>query len=415
MSAAVKFTDRFLAKYQPKTPRDEIFDKGGNGLGVRVTPKAKTFFFVRRVAGQKARFTLGQYPDTSLAQARMKANELLHRIKQGEDPRGDALARKEAEAEAAENTFATIAQRFMTEYAAGKKTPLRPSTITGYRWALQGEPTAKWASRPVTEIDARDVIRIIDRLEADKHFASALLFRTYLSRFFNWCISKRLIRENPTQGVVASSTPSDFARDRALPLHELRAVLEAADNLGEPGRSFIRMLILTGQRRGETAKMKWSDLTLDGDAPVWKLPKENTKNGKAHEVPLSTEAVAVITSMPRLGEYIFTTNGKTPTGSFDRIKTALDKIITDAGVKLAPWRIHDLRRSVATGMADELGIAPHVIEAALNHVSGSKAGIAGIYNKSRYDAGTRRALAAWAQTVTAKPTDNVVALDRRHA
>jgi integrase len=209
------------------------------------------------------------------------------------------------------------------------------------------------------------VIRVIDKLEADRHFGAARLFRAYMSKFFNWCIAKRLIRENPARGVPLASEPSDFKRDRALPLPELRAVIDAVDKMEQPWRGYMWLLILTGQRRGETAKTKWSDLVLSGDKPVWHIPGENAKNRQSHDVPLSTEALAVITSMGRIGEYVFTTNGKVPIAGFPKIKGALDKAVADAGVKIKPWRIHDLRRSVATGMANELGIAPHVIEAVL--------------------------------------------------
>src|SRR5438552_18789077 len=105
---SVRFTDQFLKKYQPATPRDEIFDKKGNGLGIRVTARAKTFFFIRRVRGEKARFTLGQFSSMTLAEARSEAHALLDRIKKGEDPRVDLQKRRRAEAEAAENTFAHV-------------------------------------------------------------------------------------------------------------------------------------------------------------------------------------------------------------------------------------------------------------------------------------------------------------------
>jgi integrase len=206
-----------------------------------------------------------------------------------------------------------------------------------------------------------------------------------------------------------ASTPADFKREMALTIPELQALLEAAERLGEVWRGYVSMLILTGQRRTETALMKWSDLVLEGDKPVWKIPAANTKNRLAHEVPLSSESVAVLTALPRIGDYVFTTNGKTPISVFSKMKTGLDKAIKIDGVTLKPWRLHDLRRSTATGMA-ELGFPPHVVEMVLNHVSGEKAGVSGLYNRSRYEADCRRALAAWAKAVTAKDMGNVVEL-----
>jgi integrase len=401
----MKLTDAALKRYKPKTARDEIFDKEVKGFGVRVTQAGKTFFFVRRVRGEKVRFSLGQYPFTSLADARKQAFGIVDKITKGGDPRPDYTVRKRAEAEP--ETFAHIAKRFIAEYAEGKKTPLSKKTVAGYTWALQGDLTARWAARPIAEITDRDVIRVIDILEAKKQFASARLFRAYLSKFFNWCIGKRMIRENPTRGLSLGSAPAEFKRDRVLSISELQAVLEAASGLGEAWQGYIWMLILTGQRRTETVLTKWLDLTLDGDKPVWRIPAENTKNRQAHEVPLSAEAVEVLSRMRKIGDHVFTTNGKTPLGSFSRKKTAIDKATAEANLK--PWRIHDLRRSVATGMA-EIGFAPHVVEMVLNHISGEKAGVSGLYNRSRYEADCRRALEAWAAAVMAITANNVVAL-----
>jgi hypothetical protein len=269
----MKLTDAMLRKYQPKTTRDEIFDKDVGGFGVRITTAGQAaFFFVRRVRGQKVRFALGRFPSTSLAEARKQAYDIVDKINRGGDPRPDFSVRKRAEAGA--DSFAHVGQRFIKEYATGKKTPLRPSTIAGYTWALQGRETAPWAARPVAEITDRDVLRLIERMEGDKRFASARRLKAHLGKFFNWCVSKSLIGRNPAQNVPLASTLADFRRDRVLTLTELQAVLEASEALGEPWPAYIWLLVLTGQRRSETAKMQWSDLVLDGDKPLWKIPAD---------------------------------------------------------------------------------------------------------------------------------------------
>src|SRR5262249_27471913 len=157
--------DAALRRYKPKTARDEIFDKEVKGFGVRVTEGGKSFFFVRRVKGDKVRFSLGQYPFTSLADARKQAFDIVDKINNSGDPRPEYSVRRRAEAEP--ETFAHVAKRFLLEYAAGKKTPLRQRTIKNYAWALQGDLTAKWAAKPLSEIADRDVIRVIDKLEAE--------------------------------------------------------------------------------------------------------------------------------------------------------------------------------------------------------------------------------------------------------
>ena len=126
------------------------------------------------------------------------------------------------------------------------------------------------------------------------------------------------------------------------------------------------------------------------------VPAENAKNHSAHDVPLPPEAITILMSLPRLGDYVFTSDGTTPVSGFSKIKTKLDSLLGESAIP--HWTFHDLRRSCATGMAD-LGIAPHIVEAILNHVSGAKSGVAGIYNRSKYDEERRRALAVWATHV----------------
>lgn len=404
-----RLTDTLIQKRKaPETGRDEIFDTQVAGFGIRIGQRERAFFFIRRVKGEKARFSLGAYPQVTLSKARGDALDILDRIKRGEDPREQTRHLKQVASEEAENTFAKIAVRFITEYCEGKKTPLRARTIQGYRWALLGEPAAAWADRPLASVTDRDVIKVIDSYERQGKFGAARLFQTYLRKFLNWSIGKRLIDVNPAKGVALSSEPGDFKRSRVLSIAELRKVLEAVDRLDSPARIFVKMLLFCGQRRNETSLAKWSEMQLDDGAPVWSIPPENSKNNLAHDVPLPNEAVALLRSLPRLGKYVFTSDGKTPIGGFSKIKAKLDKLL--AGSAMPHWVFHDLRRSAATGMAD-LGIGPHIVEAILNHVSGAKSGVAGLYNRSKYDDERRRALAAWAAHVTSGESGgNVVML-----
>lgn len=435
----MKLTEAALIRYQPKTARDEIFDIGKDGLGVRVSPTGKSFFLIRRLHGRKVRFDIGRFMPTeelaelrenpgsadisrhvSLAEARKKAADFLVKIAADIDPRDEIRTGKKAKAEAAENTFAAVVTRFM---ARPRKEPLSERTIESHKWALQGEITKRWAARPISEITDADVIKIIDRLEDQRHHASARQFRSIATAFFEWAKTKKLIRENPAKGAALDSGPKDFKRERVLPLPEIRAVLAAADALvrvsetakgkridGQAQRAFVHALALLGQRRTETALMKWSDLTLEGDAPSWHIPAENAKTKKAHDVPLPAEAVEILNSLPRLsGPYVFsTTGGEKPLAGFSQIKDQIDKRLTEAGVELAPWRFHDLRRSLATGMGEKLGIAPHVIDALLAHALPA---ITGVYLRTKYPTDARLALSAWARLVTAQETaGNVVPL-----
>ncbi len=394
-----KLTDALIQKRKaPTIGREEIFDTQVQGFGVRIGQRDRAFFFIRRVNGEKTRFSLGQYPAVTLTKARSQALDILNQIKKGENPREDARRRKQVVSDEAESTFGKIAARFLNEYAKGKKKPLRQQTVKGYTWALTGEPSTAWKTRTLASITDRDIIKIVDAYEAKKQFASARLFRAYLHRFFRWAVEKRLIDKNPASSIPLASTPSDFNRERVLTMTELGQVLDAADKLENPARAFLKLLIICGQRRGETSLMKWSDLQLDGNMPTWSIPAENAKNHLPHDVPLPHETIPILLSLPKLGEFVFTTDGKTPISGFSKVKVKIDRLLSDS--KIPHWTFHDLRRSCATGMAD-LGISPHIIEAILNHVSGAKAGVAGVYNRSRYDAERRHALASWCSNLTA--------------
>jgi integrase len=150
------------------------------------------------------------------------------------------------------------------------------------------------------------------------------------------------------------------------------------------------MLVLTDQRRSEVAEMKWSEIDLHKH--VWTIPAERSKNGQCHEVPLSTAARDLLKSLPRFiaSDYVFTTTGRSPVSGFGRVKHRLDQA---SGI--CDWRVHDLRRTVASGMA-RLGVAPHVVEKVLNHRSGIISGVAAVYNRYAYEKEKRDAMDSWA-------------------
>jgi integrase len=199
---------------------------------------------------------------------------------------------------------------------------------------------------------------------------------------------------------------------------ELRLVLRASNAIGYPFGPMIWLLALTGQRRREVAAMEWGELTLAGGKPVWSLSAVRTKNSRAHDVPLAPAAVRILEAIPRIAEqngaarFVFTTTGKTPCSGFSRVKANLDRQMLTiarreseakggglAEVKSQPWPVHDLRRTMASGMA-RLGVTLPVIERTLNHVSGSFAGIVSIYQRHDFADEKRQALERWADFLT---------------
>ncbi|MCW2244758.1 integrase [Azospirillum fermentarium] len=263
------------------------------------------------------------------------------------------------------------------------------------------------------DVTRRDVNLLLDEVVDGGAPVVANRLLAAVRKMFNWAASKDYVAANPCAGIMPPS--AEDSRDRVLGDDELRRVWEAASALGELFGPLVRLLILTGQRRDEVAGMRWSELDLD--AGLWTIPKERAKNGKAHAVPLSVAAVAVLAVLPRLemddgtpSDFVFTTTGTTPVSGFSKAKERLDLL---AGVE--GWRFHDIRRTVTTGLA-RMGIAPQVADRILNHVQGTIRGVAAVYNRHDYLDESRAALDAWAQRldriVNGTPA-NVV--DLRHA
>jgi integrase len=230
-----------------------------------------------------------------------------------------------------------------------------------------------------------------------------------LSAFFAWAMREGLTENNP---VIGTSRPYDRGgRERVLSESELAQVWRAAgdDHYG----TIVKLLILTGLRREEIGGLRWNEVDLA--ARLIQLPPRRTKNGRVHLVPLSDPAIALLRAVPRRAdrELVFGLGSNGPS-SYSKSKRALDQRLAQDGGSLPHWTVHDLRRSAATHMA-ELGIQPHIIEAILNHVSGHKAGVAGIYNRASYDREKRQALDRWAAHLMALVegrASNVVALTR---
>jgi integrase len=246
---------------------------------------------------------------------------------------------------------------------------------------------------PLHKITRLDVTTRVSEINLKSGPSAAGHARLVLSALFAWAIGEGIAGENP---VIGSNAPVTQARDRVLSDGELAEIWRACPD-NDYGR-IVKLLMLTGQRRGEIAGMRWGEVFLD--ECVLRLPAERVKNGLPHEIPLAPLALEIIKATPVLAarELLFG-NGPNGFNGWGTPKIALDAKIQaarkKAGAKsMPPWVVHDLRRAFATGAAD-LGVQPHVIEAALNHVSGHKRGVAGTYNRSPYAREVRAAMALW--------------------
>jgi integrase len=210
-----------------------------------------------------------------------------------------------------------------------------------------------------------------------------------LHKLFRWAVTRDIIPANPAADM--DKPGSETKRDRVLSDSDLAAVWKAAETLGWPFGDVIRLLILTGARRNEIGHLRWSEIDQD----AIKLKGERTKNAEPHNIPLSPAAIAILSEGPRIAgsQFVFTTNGRSPVSGWSRIKTRLPTLDE-------PWRLHDLRRTVATGL-QKLGVNLQTIEAVLGHVSGSRSGVVGVYQRHSFDAEKRAALDAWGAHVMA--------------
>lgn len=388
--------------------RIEISDGLLPALRVVIAPNGGKSYAVRfKHLGHPKKLTIGPVGSFSLTEARDRAREALREIAHGNDPcelkksaRAAAIAAVRQSDDLIENQLTGFIRRHVAKLKSS-------ADVT----RLLRKELQSWKGRRVQDIAKRDVIKLIDEVHERGSPTTARRLLANLKRFFSWLIERDILAVSPCAGVKPPS--AEVHRDRVLSDDELRLVLRAANAIGYPFGQMIWILALTGSRRREVSAMEWQEITL-ADNPTWSLPSARTKNSRVHNVPLVAAAVRILESMPRISRqdgaprFVFTTTGKTPVSGFSRVKGNLDRQMLaiakseaeakggdSAKVKLAPWRLHDLRRTMASGMA-RLGIPLPVIERALNHVSGSFAGIVGIYQRHDFADEKRQALAKWA-------------------
>jgi integrase len=437
-------TDTAVQKYKPTRERRIIRDLGARSLYLVIHPSGNKSWMMRfrRSDGKPGKLVLGplhsgkEVPGElvtgmplTLAAARQRAAEVHRERKLGHDPVADHKARRHRQRtgieERAASTFAAAAVAYIDEYARPEtRNWLETARLLGLRYPKNEPEKAKgglaqrWADKPVASIDSDDIFSAVDearrvgipgitvRSRSISDARGRALFAA-LSGMFSWLKRQRRVKSNPCAGVDRPAGPE--ARDRVLTADEIRWFWRACENVDAPLASgaprpfgpLLKVLLLTGQRRNEVAGMTRDELSEDG--ATWNIPGSRTKNGRAHIVPLAPlvrELIASVSGKP--GKFVFTTTGRTHVSGWSRTKARLDAAMLaiarqergeDAAIP--PWRLHDLRRSAVTGMV-ELGVAPHVVELAVNHISGTRAGVAGIYNRSEMLPKRKEALDRWA-------------------
>ena len=347
------------------------WDTALRGFAVRISQGGSRTFIVVHGEDRKRR-TLGHYPNMSLSAARAQAKQIFAGITLGFIKSG-----KRSKSQ----TFHDVAGLFLSNVEVRNK----PRTFRDYKRLLNRHFLPVLGKRQIGDIEAHEIAKIIDGiLRTPSECAHAF---AVIKIFFRWAIRRRITKNNPTDGL--QGPPKARARERVLTESELRTVLLQARQSGYPFGIVLELLALTGQRRSEIGALKWQ--WIDTTNQTITLPSSVTKNKREHKLPYDQAVADLLAIIPRTGSFLFPGDRDTelPFSGWSNFKAAFDK-----RCKIAPWTLHDLRRTFATNLA-ALGVRLEVTEKLLNHISGSFSGIVGVYQRHGYQDEMRAAMAVW--------------------
>jgi integrase len=415
--------DKILKNLKPARPgeRYAVMDGIVPGFGVRVTDKGhRTFVLVARFPGAKnpTRRALGDYGELTLEAARTKARRWLELIQAGNDPAIEEERAKREALRTQKHTFAAVADEFIKRHVS------KTRNAAGVEREIRREFIDRWATRTITDIEQLDVKAVL-RAAVDRgapYQAHNLL--VHIRSLFNWAIAQGDygLDRSPCDRLQPKMVIGKKAvRTRVLRDDELRILWKATDDMGYPYGPLFRLLALTGQRKSEVAEARWSEIDLP--QKLWTIPAERMKGDAAHVVPLTQDAIEVLQVLPRFkhGDNLFsTTFGDKPVNGFSKAKARLDELILKEAhalaerlgddptkAKLDEWRIHDIRRTMRTGLS-ALPVSDMVRELVIAH---TRPGLHKVYDQYAYLDEKRHALELWAarlRSIVAPSPDNIV-------
>ena len=388
--ATGKITKKSINSLEANGSNYFLWDTGLKGFGAKVTTAGSISYVLQfRMGGREARtrrYTIGSHgsPWTPTT-ARAEAERLHLLIAQGIDPGEDDKRRRR---EAVDFAFDIYASQFARSCRADGWQKLVTRTTR-----LHLEPVL--GNKPLPRITRQDIVAVLDRLPAEQIANRRNVFAV-MRKLFRWAVSRGDIEQSPLDGM--ETPPAVRPRDRWLSYDELRLIWNAAPSCHPCFCPIVRLLITTGQRREEVSGMQWQE--VDRNERMWTLPGARSKNGELNRVPLNDLSIKVLDrcaggmKWPRNGKVFATSNGNR-FSAYHKSKLTIDSVIENwTGDPLPPWRLHDLRRTVATNF-QRLGVRFEVTEAVLNHVSGSRAGVAGIYQRHDWKDEKAQALSDW--------------------
>ena len=452
----MRFTDKGIQALKARSDRYEIVEDGATGLAVRVSPRGvKTFSFLYRHGGKPRRLTLGVYRDHALeglgrpsdrdarslpylglADARIKLAEARKLRDGGIDPGGTTKQQRQAERKA--QTVAELIDAYVEKWAKANK---KASSAAEDERMLNKDVRPAWGERKATTVTRQDVIALLDDIVARGSPVIANRTLAVVRKMFRWAVRQGIVPISPAHEIDRPGG-RETSRERVLSDTEIAEVWRATERLGTPYGPLVRLLLVTGQRRGEVAGMR-RKRELDTASKLWTIPRARTKNGLDHEVPLSPLALEILKAAaakpapppdaaadgqpapaarkPKAEEidcvFVSGRNGDNPVREFKGAKRRLDQLILDArreALKAAGadpaeakpmphWTLHDLRRTMRTNLS-RLRLDPEICERVINHVP---KGVRRTYDVHQYRDEKREVLNAWAtrlkRIVTAKP------------
>ena len=373
---------------RPRSGQIEVRDKSVPGLRVRVgTSGTKSFVLRKRVAGKYRNIALGRFSDRfGLAEARKKARQLLSDIESKADPLA-ALPQPRRRSAAALTVNA-----LWPEFKAAK---VHLRSIGEIERVFKRHILPEFGDRAADQITRSEITRFIDEIARS---APVMARNTlgYLSSFYGWAMPRLdQLQANPCRDAGRPAAPKP--RDRVLSEEEVGALWHVLEGEGKPFGPAIKLLLLTGQRRNEVFDADRSEFNLA--AKLWTISRERAKNDATHLVPLTPLALEIVKGLlkDQRSEKLLPARGNwemSPSGFSKAMKRIREALEEEIGRPVAHWTLHDLRRTLATGL-QRLGVRLEVTEAVLNHLSGSRSGIVGVYQRHNYFHEKKSALAAW--------------------
>lgn len=393
----LRFSDALIRNLAPEPKQRIVYDDSVAGFGLRISPHG-TKAFILTLGRDRERLTIGRYPIIGLAEARNEAKRILAERTLG-----------------AKRPSRLLASEALTHFIGEQKQKNRPITVDYTHKLLINHFPGVWR-KPLEEVRTEDITNVTDRLLRRDQPGAANHAFTAIKTFLRWCVKRRYIQHSPIEALDRPSRVA--ARERVLNDEELRIVYKAAGSCGTFGE-IVKLLILTGQRRSEIGSLRQEWCSLKSGSETQKgsllsapykgqndddsrpsisrpqsaticIPSEYTKNKKSHQFPVGDLTTSLLLRLQTNASSTFYFPARNLTSSpfsgWSKAKAQLDK-----KANINPWTLHDLRRTYATNL-QRLGIRLEVIEALLNHVSGTRAGIVGVYNRHRYEAEMREAV-----------------------